>query len=214
MWSETARDAGSLDTWNRALVYNYLASAAEFTAPLLNNQGNDAESAEDARAFARDMRTQDLLRRGYGLTAKGSKILGFGSVSGLVAGAFFGIISLFSQAGAAGENVDLMPLVWKALGTGGVVAYVVRALASAGQAAGSALGEAWERTLARRSRPSVSSLPTWTYFPVRQFHHPAPKRAGPVPVHLPSFLLTLCLGERQCGRIRSGNTTPDGAVLR
>jgi len=82
-WAKTARDAGNLEIWNRSLVYNYLASAAEYASRVLNNQGNDPAAAEDARRFAADIRLQDPVRHGYGLANKALEIFGFGTVGGL-----------------------------------------------------------------------------------------------------------------------------------
>jgi hypothetical protein len=144
LWSETASRAGTLDKWNKALVFNYLATAAEFTAPILNNQGNDAEGAEDARAFAKDMRSQDILRRGYDLTAKGLEIVGFGTVGGFLLAA---VSNFLTQVWQRGSEVDLKPLVVQVLTTGGLATYVLRGMASAGQAAGTDIKEAWDRTL-------------------------------------------------------------------
>jgi hypothetical protein len=138
--------AAELDLANRALVYNYLGSAAAYTARVLRTHGNDPERAKDAEAYAKAISDQDWIRKSYGWAGKLGPKLGLGSVGGIVSGAGFGILKMFRDAGQAGATVDMGPFLAK-LATTGVAVYLLRGLVIAGGHAGKAISEAWTEML-------------------------------------------------------------------
>lgn len=142
-WAQTAKQAAQLDRTNKALVVNYLASAAQHTAEVLRTHANDPIAAADADAYAKSMREQDILRKGYSAGKKLWTALGFGSVIGVVIGGAIGLLSIFSDAAQAGAQTDLKPTIAAITGSGAVMYAIIRGIATGGPAAADGISEAW-----------------------------------------------------------------------
>lgn len=146
-WAQTARQAAELDAGNRALVINYLASAAQHTAAVLGTHGNAPEWAADADTYAQRMCEQDQLRKGLSTGARVWTALGFGSFIGVVLGAAGGLVKFISDVGQTGAQTDLKPLFAAVAGSGAALYALFRTIAAAVNAAPSAIDgatNAWD----------------------------------------------------------------------
>jgi hypothetical protein len=169
LWVDTAKRAENLNPVSRAVVFRYLISAAEYTAPFLDTHGNDPDAAKNAEEYAKRMRGQDVLSQGYRLADMVGPLFGFGSAAGLALGCGAGILSLFAKVGEAGAQVDLKPLVAKLLATSGVVAFLLRVVVNTGPLAGKAIADVWNTMLssvdpAKQLVTSILDKPETTFY--------------------------------------------------
>lgn len=147
LWAETARDAAKLDPFNRALVFNYLGSAALYTARVVSIQADDPDAAKDAELFAKHMAGQDNLRKAHNVGKLAWRASGFGAIP-FMAGASGAILEFLNATRVAGAQVDWTPVLTALSGSTGLAYYLLVRAAQAGPAVGNAIAEAWTELLA------------------------------------------------------------------
>ncbi|HTF67344.1 MAG TPA: hypothetical protein VK638_32160 [Edaphobacter sp.] len=196
-WVETFTKSGRLGLANQALVSNYLVNAAEHTSDVLRMQANDPESAEDAAKYARSMRTQAPVYRGWTTVATVCSALGFSS--GVVVSMLRDLPKILTEAfetvGRAGAQFNSGPLI-RFLFSGSVAVLVLRFLWAVLPQVGSQLKLAWNAAL-NSTNPAKTLIST-------MLDEPEKALFGALDARRPSrFKLQiagpgLALGERPC----------------